>query len=53
VLERNGFARIGLAPTYLKIAGRWQDCVLYPVINDDAADNGVSSNRGPALSAWG
>ena len=37
VLARNGFARIGLAPTYLKIAGRWQDCILYQVINPDAA----------------
>jgi [ribosomal protein S5]-alanine N-acetyltransferase len=34
VLARNGFARIGLAPTYLKIAGRWQDCILYQLIND-------------------
>jgi [ribosomal protein S5]-alanine N-acetyltransferase len=33
VLERNGFARIGLAPDYLKIAGRWQDCILYQLIN--------------------
>jgi [ribosomal protein S5]-alanine N-acetyltransferase len=33
VLERNGFVRIGMAPTYLKIAGRWQDFVLYQVIN--------------------
>jgi [ribosomal protein S5]-alanine N-acetyltransferase len=31
VLERNGFIRIGMAPTYLKIAGRWQDCSLYQV----------------------
>jgi ribosomal-protein-alanine N-acetyltransferase len=29
VLERNGFVRYGLAPQYLKIAGRWQDCVMY------------------------
>lgn len=29
VLERNGFARIGLAPTYLNIAGRWQDHLLF------------------------
>ncbi len=36
VLARNGFARIGLAPTYLKIAGSWQDCILYQVINADA-----------------
>ena len=33
VLERNGFVRIGMAPTYLKIAGRWQDCNLYQLIN--------------------
>jgi [ribosomal protein S5]-alanine N-acetyltransferase len=37
VLERNGFVRIGLAPTYLKIAGRWQDCILYQVVNPDPA----------------
>jgi [ribosomal protein S5]-alanine N-acetyltransferase len=34
VLERNGFVRIGMAPTYLKIAGRWQDFILYQLIND-------------------
>jgi ribosomal-protein-alanine N-acetyltransferase len=33
VLERNDFVRIGMAPKYLKIAGRWQDCLLYQVIN--------------------
>ncbi len=36
VLERNGFVRIGMAPTYLKIAGRWQDFILYQLINDAA-----------------
>jgi [ribosomal protein S5]-alanine N-acetyltransferase len=36
VLERNGFVRIGMAPTYLKIAGRWQDFLLYQVINPSA-----------------
>jgi ribosomal-protein-alanine N-acetyltransferase len=36
VLERNGFVRIGLAPNYLKIAGRWQDCFLYQLINPAA-----------------
>jgi [ribosomal protein S5]-alanine N-acetyltransferase len=36
VLERNGFVRIGMAPTYLKIAGQWQDCVLYHVVNPGA-----------------
>lgn len=34
VLERNGFVRIGMAPNYLKIAGRWQDLILYQLIND-------------------
>jgi ribosomal-protein-alanine N-acetyltransferase len=29
VLERNGFRRIGMAPQYLRIAGRWQDCYLH------------------------
>ncbi|WP_432496755.1 GNAT family N-acetyltransferase [Kineococcus auxinigenes] len=29
VLQRNGFERIGVARSYLRIAGRWQDHVLY------------------------
>ncbi|MBT2494121.1 GNAT family N-acetyltransferase [Microbacterium sp. ISL-59] len=29
VLLGNGFARIGLAPKYLRIAGEWQDHVLF------------------------
>ncbi len=33
VLRRNGFVRIGLAPKYLKIAGEWQDCILFQLIN--------------------
>jgi [ribosomal protein S5]-alanine N-acetyltransferase len=36
VLERNGFVRIGMAPAYLKIAGRWQDFILYQLTNDSA-----------------
>jgi [ribosomal protein S5]-alanine N-acetyltransferase len=28
VLERNGFVRFGMAPRYLRIAGRWQDHYL-------------------------
>lgn len=35
VLERNGFTHIGFAPTYLKIAGRWQDHELLQVILHD------------------
>lgn len=34
VLERNGFVRFGVAPAYLKIAGRWQDHILYQVLAD-------------------
>ena len=34
VLERNGFDRIGVAPKYLRIAGSWQDHLLYQRIND-------------------
>jgi ribosomal-protein-alanine N-acetyltransferase len=33
VLERNGFERFGTAPAYLKIAGSWQDHVLYQAVN--------------------
>ena len=33
VLERNGFVRFGYAPSYLKIAGEWQDHVLYQALN--------------------
>lgn len=29
VLLNNGFTRIGVAPEYLRIAGRWQDHVLF------------------------
>ena len=32
VLARNGFTRIGMAPEYLHIAGRWQDHVIYQVV---------------------
>ena len=35
VLERNGFTRIGMAPRYLQIAGRWQDHLLFQRLADD------------------
>ncbi|WP_175596144.1 GNAT family N-acetyltransferase [Thermomonospora catenispora] len=35
VLERNGFVRIGLAPAYLNINGRWQDHILYQKVRPD------------------
>ena len=34
VLHRVGFTRYGLAPQYLKIAGRWQDHVMYQLLTD-------------------
>jgi ribosomal-protein-alanine N-acetyltransferase len=37
VLERNGFARFGIAPAYLNIAGQWQDHALYQVVRTDPA----------------
>lgn len=38
VLEHNGFVRFGTAPAYLRIAGRWQDHVLYQVLNHAMPD---------------
>jgi [ribosomal protein S5]-alanine N-acetyltransferase len=37
VLARTGFVRMGLAPSYLIIAGRWQDCILHQLVNDAAS----------------
>jgi [ribosomal protein S5]-alanine N-acetyltransferase len=34
VLARTGFVQIGTAPRYLKIAGRWQDCILHQLVSD-------------------
>ncbi|MGY1693632.1 GNAT family N-acetyltransferase [Geodermatophilus sp. SYSU D00814] len=36
VLERTGFTRYGLAPRYLRIAGRWQDHVLFQLLDPAA-----------------
>lgn len=33
LLERTGFEQIGVAPSYLNIAGGWQDHALYQVVN--------------------
>ena len=35
VLERNGFVRYGVAPSYLKIAGRWQDHVMFAKLAEE------------------
>jgi [ribosomal protein S5]-alanine N-acetyltransferase len=37
VLERNGFMRFGAAPAYLKIAGSWQEHLLYQAVNNSMA----------------
>lgn len=36
VLKRNGFTPYGVAPQYLKIAGEWQDHVLFQALNPEA-----------------
>jgi [ribosomal protein S5]-alanine N-acetyltransferase len=33
VLRRNGFTQFGHAPRYLRIAGRWQDHILFQKLN--------------------
>jgi ribosomal-protein-alanine N-acetyltransferase len=47
VLARNGFARFGVAPAYLRIAGEWQDHVLFqalaPPAAPDATDGGAAA----------
>lgn len=35
ILDANGFRPFGVAPKYLKIAGRWQDHVLYQRLSDE------------------
>ncbi len=50
VLERSGFARFGYAPAYLKIAGEWQDHVLYQALNP-SDDIGRPSQSAPPASA--
>ena len=41
VLRRNGFTPIGVAPRYLRIAGRWQDHLLFQVLADETATPGM------------
>jgi ribosomal-protein-alanine N-acetyltransferase len=35
VVEKLGFTKIGLAPSYLHIAGKWRDHVVYQLVADD------------------
>lgn len=41
VLRATGFTRIGSAPRYLRIAGEWQDHVLFQRILEDAPGSGA------------
>lgn len=36
VLERNGFARLCMAPSYVLVAGRWRDAALFQKLGDDS-----------------
>lgn len=53
VLERNGFARFGLAPAYLNIAGRWQDHAMYQALNPDSLLPPAAGRPGYALGERG
>jgi ribosomal-protein-alanine N-acetyltransferase len=34
VLRRSGFTPIGVAPRYLRIAGEWQDHLLFQLLDE-------------------
>ena len=42
VLEKSGFKREGLARSYLRINGNWQDHLLFARLNDDPHPEGTS-----------
>lgn len=39
VLTRNGFRPFAVAPSYLKIAGEWQDHILFHLLNESLNDS--------------
>ncbi|MER7330071.1 GNAT family protein [Micromonospora sp. NPDC000119] len=43
VLTRNGFVPYGIAPQYLKIAGEWQDHILYQLLAPAPADGELTA----------
>jgi ribosomal-protein-alanine N-acetyltransferase len=49
VLRRNGFVRFGFAPRYVRIAGRWQDHVLFQVLDEDEPVD-VTDTAQPSLT---
>lgn len=48
VLARNGFERIGLARKFLRIAGTWQDHILFQRLVDPAPVANPGDNRLPS-----
>ncbi|NRG42843.1 GNAT family N-acetyltransferase [Rathayibacter sp. VKM Ac-2804] len=49
VLERNGFERIGTARRYLRIAGEWQDHLLFQVLLEDTAATPLLPPQAPPI----
>jgi ribosomal-protein-alanine N-acetyltransferase len=47
ILERLGFVKYGMAPQYLKIAGRWQDHLMFQLLNQElcVVTDGTGSRR--------
>ncbi len=43
VLERNGFVQFGMAPQYLRLAGRWQDCLMFQRLNAGWEDQSLAT----------
>ena len=39
VLEKNGFRREGLAPSYLRINGEWEDHIIFARTAEDATSS--------------
>ncbi len=52
VLARNGFERIGYAPQFLRIAGQWQDHVLYQRLNEGDRRGGTGRRVGSGSGSW-
>jgi ribosomal-protein-alanine N-acetyltransferase len=53
VLERAGFARVGITRSLLYIAGRWEDHILYELVGPDAAPAMTSTSDASAPEARG
>ena len=45
VLERAGFTRVGLQVSFLYIAGRWEDHILYDLVGSDSPPSSLHPGR--------